>query len=62
MERAFADSAGESEKRSISEWSVLMTPEEAEQMMEEVASVVERYRDAGRAAGAMVARPTALTT
>lgn len=58
VERAFADTAGESEKRSISEWSVLLTPDEAEALMEEVNAVVERYRDTGRAAGATTDRET----
>lgn len=51
VERAFAD-AGAEDKRSISEWSLLLTPDEAQALGEEVGAVVERYRDAGRAAGA----------
>lgn len=50
VERAFADNDA-SDKRSISEWSVLLSPDEADALAHEVAAVIERYRDAGRAAG-----------
>lgn len=49
VERAFADTAGESERRNISEWSVRLSADEAHQLAREVEEVVERFRDAGRA-------------
>lgn len=50
VERAY-DDAGGTDGRSISEWSLRLSPDEAKALMEEVAAVVERYRDAGRDAG-----------
>lgn len=51
VERAFSDT-GAQDQRSISEWSLLLTPDEAHALAQEVGAVVERYRDAGRTAGA----------
>ena len=57
--RAFADpDEHDKEKRSISEWSVLLTADEAEELMDELSAVVERYRDAGREAGPDAGRET----
>ncbi|QSR28100.1 transcriptional regulator [Nocardioides aromaticivorans] len=50
VERAFAETEGESDRRNISEWSVRLTADEAHQLAREVEEVVERFRDAGRAA------------
>ncbi len=49
---AFAETAEESDRRSVAEYSLLLSPEEARALSEEVGAVIERYRDAGRAAGA----------
>ena len=50
VERAFADTEGESDRRNISEWSLRLSADEAHQLAREVEEVVERFRDAGRAA------------
>ncbi len=50
VERAFADAESDA-KRSISEWSLLLNPEEAQALIDEVIEVVERHREQGRAAG-----------
>lgn len=44
--------------RSMAEWSLLMTADEAQELMEELAAVVERRRDAGRARGSGEDRET----
>lgn len=49
VERAYAETADETARRSVSEYSLLLTRDEAVQLMEEVAVVIERFRDAGRA-------------
>ncbi|WP_436697890.1 ArsR/SmtB family transcription factor [Nocardioides sp. BYT-33-1] len=51
VERALAVDGSESTGRSVSEWSLRMSVEEAQELMEELAEVVERRRDAGRAHG-----------
>ncbi|HWJ09247.1 MAG TPA: helix-turn-helix domain-containing protein [Nocardioides sp.] len=58
VERAFADSGPEGDRRGVSEWSVLLTPDEARELMQEVEEVVERHRAAGRAAAPDEARET----
>jgi DNA-binding transcriptional ArsR family regulator len=61
VERALAvddtEGAGDS-GRSASEWSLLLSADEARELMEELAAVVERYRDAGRARGPGEGRET----
>lgn len=58
VERALAVGDEGRERKSVSEWSVLLTPDDAEQMLEELVEVVERYRDRGRAAGPGADRTT----
>lgn len=49
---AYAETAEESSRRSVGEYSLLLTHDEAHALAEEVGAVIERYRDAGRDAGA----------
>jgi DNA-binding transcriptional ArsR family regulator len=57
VERAL-DQAETPVKKSVSEWSLLLSAEESEQLMEELGAVVERYRDVGRAGGVDADRET----
>lgn len=45
-------------KKSVSEWSLLLSAEESEQLLEELSEVVERYREAGRTGGPDAGRET----
>ncbi len=58
VERALSVDGTENPGRSASEWSVLMSADEAKELMEELAAVVERYRDAGRGHGPGEGRET----
>lgn len=58
VERALAHEEGRSDRKSVSEWSVLLSPDEAEQLMEDLTEVVERYRAVGREAGIDAGRET----
>lgn len=58
VERALVVDGTENPGRSVSEWSVLMNADEAKALMEELAEVVERHRDAGRAHGPGEGRET----
>lgn len=49
---AYAETAEASSRRSVGEYSLLLTHDEAHALAEEVGAVIERYRDAGRDAGA----------
>ena len=42
----------------MSEWSLLLTADESEQLMEELGEVIERYRAAGRTSGPDADRET----
>ncbi|TQK69337.1 MULTISPECIES: helix-turn-helix domain-containing protein [unclassified Nocardioides] len=59
VERAFAvaDDA-EQPGRSVSEWSLLLSPDEARELMDELIEVVERRREAGREHGPGEGRET----
>lgn len=57
VERALA--VGEDRgRKSVAEWSLLLSSEESERFMEELSEVVERYQAAGRAGGAGDERQT----
>ncbi|MBM7516668.1 helix-turn-helix domain-containing protein [Nocardioides nitrophenolicus] len=58
VERALALGGTENPGRSVSEWSLLLSPDEARELMEELMAVVERRRDAGRAHGPGEGRET----
>ncbi|WGX97624.1 helix-turn-helix domain-containing protein [Nocardioides sp. L-11A] len=51
VERALAVDGTDNPGRSVSEWSLLLSADEARALMEELAEVVERRREAGRARG-----------
>ncbi|WP_435770220.1 helix-turn-helix domain-containing protein [Nocardioides sp. SYSU DS0651] len=50
VERAYTYDETGRRKKSVSEWSLRLTTDEAEQLMGEFDRIVERYRAAGRAA------------
>ncbi|WP_418057799.1 helix-turn-helix domain-containing protein [Pimelobacter simplex] len=52
LERAYAPTEADEPGRSISEWALLMTPAEAEELMHEIAALVERRRFAAQGPGA----------
>ncbi|KRA38619.1 MULTISPECIES: winged helix-turn-helix domain-containing protein [unclassified Nocardioides] len=45
-------------RKSVSEWSLLLSADESEQLLEELSEVIERYRDAGRTGGPDADRET----
>ncbi|XBB65579.1 helix-turn-helix domain-containing protein [Nocardioides sp. WV_118_6] len=52
LERAYAPTEADEPGRSISEWALLLTPAEAEELMHEIAALVERRRAAAQGPGA----------
>ncbi|MBU2698507.1 helix-turn-helix domain-containing protein [Pimelobacter sp. 30-1] len=52
LERAYAPTGADEPGRSISEWALLLTPAEAEELMHEIAVLVERRRAAAQGPGA----------
>lgn len=58
VERALDHDDTQVKRKSVSEWSLLLSAEESEQLMEELAAVVERYQAAGRTDGPDAGRET----